>query len=114
MGIDRSKLREMNKKSVEENFSRDSSISNAVDAVIKKAEEADIKTPEYTPEPELTIQEDAPVRQEMQIHPGKRKKPRATKLLYLTDKADENMRRVSKKNNISANELVNQLLEQLN
>lgn len=112
MALNREKLRELNRRSVEESFEEKGRAENAVDIAVKNVEKEE---QEKKPTPDTTQSKtDEDVHEQKQSIEIRSSSPRKnTKLVYLTDKADQNMRRVAKENNISANNLVNQLLEQL-
>lgn len=117
MADKRDQIRAINRNAIKRNFEQKSTTENAVDLAVKNAE-SDISASEASVIMQKPAVNDTPVKtaaesQEVVIKPKVKEKRKQTKLLYLTDTAATNMKRVSKEYGISANELVNQLLEQL-
>lgn len=124
----RNKMREINRKKAQESMKETTSSESAVDRAlhdIEQEEKSETKPVTVTDtvkevlakkEDMSGIPSDNPLEDSnMSIHlkKGNRSVRNFAKSIRLTEKAAENMNRVAKEYNISANELINQLLEQL-
>lgn len=124
----REKMLAINKKKAQDSMKQNNNVKSAVDKAIDDIEKESINTKENTAVSMATNQskfeEDVPgisreytaTPSDMSIHLKRgtfRDTKNFSKSVRLTEKAVNNMNRVAKEYNISANELINQLLEQL-
>lgn len=121
----RNKMREVNKKRIisgtNDNDTAESSVDKALQDIEKKENEINRENPDSVDDTnfvddiveERETRGDGNSRMSVQLKRGNKALKNVAKSFRLTEKAARNMDRLSKEYEISENELINQLLEQL-